>query len=284
MNRRQALSVTAMAAGAAACTPLQLFDTLAPRDDRPARVRRTVRFGPGARQAFDITTPKGAKDAPVVVFFYGGGWDSGRRQDYEFAAAAFAAQGFVCAVPDYRLVPEVRFPTFVEDCAAAVAAVQTRAAEFGGDPARIVLAGHSAGAYNALMLALDARFLSNAGATIRGAAGLAGPYDFLPFDVRASIEAFGQFPDPSQTQPITFARADAPPTLLLTGLDDTTVRPRNTEALAKKLAELGAPVEAKKYPGITHAEILIALAPPLRTRAPVLADVSAFVRRVTASG
>jgi len=242
-------------------------------------------YGSGVRQKLDLYAPSGALDrpAPVVVFFYGGSWRRGDKDDYEFLGQAFAAQGFVTVIPNYRLVPEVRFPSFLEDCAAAVAWAAVNAGAHGGDPTRVVLAGHSAGAYNAVMLALDRRFLDAAGAgALRGAVGLAGPYDFLPFDVSATEDAFGQFPDPQATQPVAFARADAPPLLLLWGEDDDTVGPRNIQGLERAMQAAGGQVETKHYAGVDHIDILLALSRPLRDRAPVLADLAAFVRTVAA--
>jgi acetyl esterase/lipase len=220
----------------------------------------------------------------VIVFIHGGSWRNGDRRDYNFLGAALAAQGFLAALTNYRLVPEVRFPSFIDDCANAVRWVQDNAAAHGGDPRRIVLMGHSAGAYNAIMLALDARYLAAAGVEanrIRGAIGLAGPYDFIPFDVPSTQDAFGQAPDPQRTQPIQFARADAPPLLLLWGADDTTVGPRNIASLGRAVQTAGGRVETKIYPDIDHVEILLALSRPFRGKAPVLADVAEFARRVT---
>jgi acetyl esterase/lipase len=205
--------IAAVCALATACTPLSAFNTFAPKDPAGGPAVRGLAYGTHARQKLDVYPALGAAGAaPVIVFFYGGGWDSGRRQDYAWAGRALAAQGFLTIVADYRLVPEVRFPAFLEDCAHAVRWAQTNAARLGGDPQRIVLVGHSAGAYNAVMLALDQRYLAAAGvdaSAIRGVIGLAGPYDFYPFDVAASINAFGSYPAPLQTQPVTFARADA---------------------------------------------------------------------------
>jgi len=150
------------------------------------------------------------------MFIHGGSWRNGRKDDYGFAGAALAALGFLTAIPNYRLAPEVRFPTFIEDCAAALRWVQDNAAAYGGDPSRIVIAGRSAGAYNTMMLALDPRYLMGAGvdaSAVKGVVGLAGPYDFYPFDVAATQDAFAGAPDPTLTQPIYFARADAPPLL-----------------------------------------------------------------------
>ncbi|MBU6374295.1 MAG: alpha/beta hydrolase [Alphaproteobacteria bacterium] len=283
-DRRQLLLGAGALSFAGACAPLTAFDTLIPKDAGTRRVASAA-YAAGPRGGLDIYAPTGARTAPVVLFFYGGSWNSGRRQDYAFAGRALAALGYVVAIPDYRLVPEVRFPAFVEDGAAALAWATQNIAASGGDPGRIVLCGHSAGAYIALMLALDARYGEAAGAprgAVRGAVGLAGPYDFYPFDVDSTRAAFGAAPDPAATQPISFAHAGAPPTLLLTGLDDTTVRPRNTRALAAKLAQAGADVTTREYPDVDHGDILLALARPLRGRAPVLADIRAFVERVAA--
>lgn len=285
MDRRALLS-TAFAALTAACTPsLGTFNALAPRDSGARRVGRDILFGTEARRRLDVYAPDDEGPKPVVVFIYGGSWASGSKDDYAFVGAALASRGFVTVIPDYRLVPEVRFPSFIEDCAAAMAWVGNHVAEFGGDPARIVLAGHSAGAYNIMMLALDAHYLRDAdfdASRVRGVIGIAGPYDFLPFDVDATRNAFGQAPDAALTQPVHFARADAPPALLLWGDADTTVGPRNIRSLETALRAAGANVESKTYPGVNHVDIMLALSRPLRGRATTLADVTEFARRVTA--
>lgn len=240
--------------------------------------------GAGPRQRLDVyapTDPGGPR--PVVVFFYGGSWRSGAKGDYGFLGDAFASRGFVTVIPDYRIAPDV-FPSFLEDGAAAVAWVRDNIAAYGGDPGRIVLGGHSAGAYIAVMLALDSKYLSAAGvdsSVIRGAAGLAGPYDFYPFDVDATRNAFGAAPNPQVTQPINFARADAPPLWLGWGEKDDTVGPRNIESLAAAERAAGANVQTKLYPNLGHVGILLALSRPFRGRAPVLDDVAEFAERTT---
>jgi acetyl esterase/lipase len=283
MQRRTFL--TGLAALAAGCaSPIGTFNALAPRDGGAKQVGQGVAYGEGARRRLDVYAPEAPGPHPVIVFIYGGSWNTGRRQEYAFAGAAFASRGFVTVVPDYRVVPEVRFPGFVDDCAAAMRWVADHVAEYGGDPSRIVLVGHSAGAYNAMMLALDAHYLRDAGvdaARVRGAVGLAGPYDFLPFDVPVTREAFGQAPDPQLTQPVHFARADAPPLLLLWGDADTTVGPRNLRSLDAAMRALGGRVETKTYPGVNHADIMLAVSRPFRGRAPTLDDVTEFARRVT---
>lgn len=240
-----------------------------------------VAFGPDPRQTLDVHAPKGATNAPVLVFWYGGSWASGRRQDYRFAGRALAAKGFVTIVPDYRLVPQVRFPAFLEDGAAALAWTAANVARFGGNPAAIGVTGHSAGAWIAMMLALDPRWLVAAGApgVVKAAAGLAGPYDFLPFKPDgAAAKALGNAADLRHTQPISFASATAPPALLLTGDDDTTVKPRNSLALAAAMTGAGAKGTARLYPGMGHIGIVLALSKPFRGRAPVLEDMTQFLR------
>ncbi len=273
----------------AACTPsLGTFDALAPRDGGVERVVRDAAYGPAARQRIDLYAPAGASDGsgrPVLVWFYGGSWRYGEKDDYEFLGAALAARGFVVAIPNYRLVPEVRFPAFVEDCATAVKWVSENVSAHGGDASRMVLSGHSAGAYNAIMLALAPDYLRavdvNASA-VRGAIGLAGPYDFLPFDVDATRNAFGHVGEPQITQPIHFARADAPPLLLLWGENDDTVGRRSIDGLERAMRAADGQVETKIYPRVDHINILLALSRPFRGRAPVLEDMTAFARRVTA--
>ena len=272
-----------LAAMAFALDPLGTFNALMPKDRASARVAEDVAYGPGKRLRLDVYAPRAAAAGkrPVILFFYGGSWNSGRRQSYAFAARALAARGFVVIVPDYRLVPEARYPDFLRDCAAAVRWARRRSGASGGDGERIVLAGHSAGAYNAAMLALDPGLLGPDRAAIRGFAGLAGPYDFLPLDDDSTIAAFGAWPRPAETQPIRHAAAGAPPALLLHGADDVRVKPRNSRKLAGLLDSAGSPVRLKLYPRLGHVGILTALARPLRGQAPVLADVADFAREVT---
>ena len=208
MSRRTLLSLAAgaLAPLTAACSPLTLMETLAPRDRGARRIATDLAYGAHDRQKLDLFAPNGDGPWPVVTFFYGGGWNSGSKDQYGWVAQALAAQGFLVALPDYRLVPEVRFPDFIEDAAAATAHVRRIAGDHGGQAERLAVGGHSAGAHLAMMVALDPRYLDAAGApgALQAAFGLSGPYEFLPFDVASSINAFSQAPDPRQTQPVTF--------------------------------------------------------------------------------
>jgi len=279
----------------AACSPLPVINRLVPTGTYSA-VRDIAYLpepGVSPRQRLDIylPAPQPAARLPVIVFFYGGNWTSGARADYLFAGEAFASQGFVAVIADYRLYPEVRFPEFLNDSAQAFAWVQKNIARYGGDPQRLVVAGHSAGAYNAAMLAFDPTYLKAAGsdaAAVKGFIGLAGPYDFLPLSSVTLREIFG-FPDTSPaTQPIHFVSGvpgvRLPPALLLTAPDDTVVRARNSTHLAARLRAAGGMVREISYPELDHARLVGALAAPLRKQfGPVLGDIARFVRDISAA-
>jgi acetyl esterase/lipase len=247
--------------------------------DRPGSA---IPFG-NHGQTLDVWRPAGAPKTgnPVLVFWYGGGWVDGDRRAYAFAARAFARAGFVVVVPDYRKVPQIHFPAMLQDGAEAVKWTRDHIAAYGGDPARIGVTGHSAGAYTVAMLTLDPRWLRAEGVDphiIRAAVGLSGPYNFYPFTSKRAIDAFSNAADPAMTQPIHFASAAAPPMLLVTSTADTTVKPHNAYDLAAKLTALGTTVKVIAYPGLSHEQVAMALSKPFRGKGPVLADSVAFLR------
>ncbi|MFM0669947.1 alpha/beta hydrolase [Paraburkholderia sediminicola] len=250
------------------------------------RAENGVAYGNAPRQKLDVyvpttnASPAASHGRPVVVFFYGGSWQSGSRSSYLFVGAALASRGFVAVLPDYRTWPDTAFPGFVDDAATAVRWARDHAAEFGGDPSRIFLMGHSAGAHIVMLLATDGRYLAAqqmSKSDISGVIGLAGPYDFLPLH-DATLEEI--FPPAlrAASQPINFVVGDEPPMFLAAGQRDTTVDPGNTDRLAAKLRASGdADVEVKHYPRVGHALLVGAFAGPLRGFAPVLDDASAFI-------
>jgi acetyl esterase/lipase len=279
INRRGFLRALAGSAVLAGCSPLTVVNGLVPSGTY--RATKDLHYGQHPRQALDVYQPASTTTPrPVVIFFYGGNWNAGARGGYLFAGEALASKDIVAVIPDYRLYPEVRFPDFLHDCAAAVRWTFEHIAEFGGDPSRVFLMGHSAGAYNAAMLALDPEYLRAANVDrrrIRGLIGLAGPYDFLPLTGEITKAVFG-FPDTAPTtQPIHFASAGDPPALLVTGDADHTVDPGNSARLAARLRKSGVPVQEIVYPGVSHTRLVGALAAPFRRVAPVLEDVAAFV-------
>lgn len=257
---------------------LAVINALLPKDSGSRLVRRDIAYGPDVRHKLDIYAPRStAEQRPVVFFIHGGGWERGERAEYAFAGRALAARGYVTVVPSYRLAPEVHFPDFITDCAEALGWVTREIEGFGGDPGRVGLMGHSAGAHIAIMLALDPAL--QASSAPKCAVGLSGPYDFYPFDVHASIQAFGQVAEPLLSQPVHLPLDAAPPMLLVHGLADRSVRPANSRALAEKLQAAGRKVEHIEYDGVSHFLTLGGLMMPLRWRVPVLQDSSRFLAR-----
>jgi acetyl esterase/lipase len=263
---------------ASGCSSASLLNGLAP--ERMAG--EAIPYGGLPRQKLDLyQPPPETASPPMVVFLHGGGWTEGSRAMYRFVGAALAERGCIVAIPDYRLYPEAGFPAFLQDCALATRWAFDNLAMLGADPARLFLMGHSAGAYNAAMLALDRQWLGAVGMLpardLAGVIGIAGPYDFLPLrpDLRP---VFGTGEQLARTQPISFADGANPPMLLLQGEADEVVDPANARRLAERIQAHGGPVETRFYPGIGHAAIVGALSGALRFLAPTLRDSLAFMR------
>jgi acetyl esterase/lipase len=263
-------------AGCSPATPLNFFAWT-----HGVEITRSFPYGEGARRTLDIYRPVDAAAAPVVVFFYGGSWQSGSKSIYQFVATALARRGYVTIVPDYRVYPEVRYPEFLDDGARAVRWAKDNAARFGGDPQKLFVMGHSAGAYIAAMLALDGRWLQQVSLApdrdIAGLIGIAGPYDFLPLD--GTLKTIFGGSNVAETQPIAHVARGAPPAFLATGVHDGTVDPGNSRRLAAKLRAAGDQVTLATYSWVGHLSLIGAFALPLRFLAPVLQDVDGFIAK-----
>lgn len=282
---RDAGLVAALAA-LAGCSSLDLLSAVQPGPG--VRVTRGLAYGEGPRRRLDVYAPaKRQEGRPVVVFFYGGSWQFGDRGGYAFVGKALAAHGYVTVVPDYRLYPEVRWPDFLVDSAQAVAWAKAHAPQYGGDPSRLVLMGHSAGGYNAINLAVDRRWLARVGLDprrdVRAAVGLAGPYDFLPLTSEPLKLIFGPVADRRDTQPITHADGASPPLWLAAPKKDRVVDPGNATRLAHRVRAKGGRAETRFYPRVSHETMVGSIGAPLRFLAPVLADATAFIDRHTAA-
>ena len=269
-----------LAVVACGCSPLAALNMLVPT---AGQVRHpAIAYGSLERQRLDVYVPRAPATGklPVVVFFYGGAWQGGEREHYPFVAEALASRGFVVVIPDYRVYPEVRYPRFVEDGALAVAWTVENIARYRGDPQRMVLMGHSAGAHIAAMLAYNDRFLdARARSGVKAVVGLAGAYDFVP-DERVIEHILAGEGDSALAMPARFVKAGAPATLLVTGDRDSRVNPANTEKLARRLRESGTTVEVRVYPGLSHAGALARLAAPIR-KDELLDTIGDFIGRAT---
>lgn len=231
------------------------------------RVTRDVDFIPGVEYAdgkdrLDIYQPVSAKDAPVVVSFYGGALTAGDKSEQPYVGEQFAAADYVTVVVNYRLSPGVSHPAHVEDAAASVAWVKRNIAKYGGDPSKIFLTGHSAGAYLLALLLLDPRYLAAhkiKPADIRGAA---------PVSAFFYVERKGVGPDRPKyvwgadstkwraASPATYVRRNVPPLLLLYADGDDAWRREQQGDFAAALRAAGdTHVETQMIKGRNHLTV-----------------------------
>jgi acetyl esterase/lipase len=288
VSRRTALAGL-LAALSAGCGKAAFMAANLPAAFGAYRRHANIAYGAQTLQRLDVYVPNAppvphgasASLRPLVVFWHGGRWSFGDKADYRFVGAALAELGCVAVLPNYRLYPEVKMPGFMEDAARAARWAVAHAGDYGADANRLYLMGHSAGAHLAALVTLDPRYFAADGRAppfIAGMIGLSGPYDFLPLKEADVKDMFGPPPNYPQSQPINFVSAGAPPMLLVHGLKDETVRPKNSVNFAAALRAAGVPVTLKLYPDLVHADTVAALSLPARRRAPTLADVAAFLR------
>ena len=277
--RHKAMILSGLAVFLAACSPLGAINLLVSRVGYS--VRRDVSYGADPRQKLDVYIPDNLTGpAPVLLFFYGGSWEMGSKADYKAFGQSFATRGIVTVIADYRLYPQVKYPAFVQDGAKALAFVHAHAAAYGGDAARLFVSGHSAGAYNAMMLASDPGYLKASGGDlswIKGVIGISGPYDFLPLTASDLIDIF-HGPENHEAMPINHIDGPRPPSLLLTGDADDTVGPGNSDRMAARLRTLGNSATVVKYPGVGHIGIILSLVPGFRGKAALREDVVGFIQ------
>jgi acetyl esterase/lipase len=266
------------------CLSLSLFVANAPAMFGDYQLERDIGYGTDPAHQLDVYRPADpaatATPRPVVVFLHGGGWVSGSKNQYRFVAEALVSRGYVAVLPAYRLHPKAEFPTFVEDAAQALAWVHRNASTIGGDPERVFLMGHSAGAHIGSLLTFDEHYVAAAGGNqrwIRGFVGLAGPYDFLPLR-EEYVKAVFAPPSYHDSQTINFVDGTEPPALLLHGLDDHVVWPTNSKSLALFIRGHGGKVEERYYDGMTHGGIVAGMTMYFRNRRPVLNDIDQFIR------
>lgn len=244
-----------------------------------------ISYGPHARHRLDVYEPDDpAAAAPVILYFYGGAWARGERSQYEFVGRRFASMGYSVVIPDYRLYPEVTFPAFVRDGARAAGYVIDNMVHLFGERRPLFLAGHSAGAHIAMMLAVDERYLAGEGVErnqLDGVIGLAGPYDFLPIESESLKRIFPDASSRWESQPVNFIDGGVPPVLLVHGDEDKSVWLRNSVNLADRLQGAGNDVTLKIYPGLGHRDVLKPFVSFIGDEAGILRDIDAFISRWT---
>jgi acetyl esterase/lipase len=281
VSRRSVLA-GALALTTAACAKLVFVAANIPAAFGPYKRHADIAYGPSPQHRLDVYVPDAAPGParPLVVFWYGGRWEMGDKSDYRFVGDALARQGYVVVLPNYRHYPEAKLAKFMSDAALAALWSAEHATEFGADPGRLFLMGHSAGAHLAALVTLNTEYLTATGRPlprIAGLIGLSGPYDFLPLTDVDLQDMFGPPANYPRSQPINFVRPDAPRSLLIHGLKDESVAPKNSINLAAALRKAGVSATLKLYPNLRHADTVAALSIPARTRAPTLADIVDFI-------
>ncbi len=247
------------------------------------------------RHTLDLYVPqKWDKNKPILVFIHGGSWDEGHKNDYEFAGSALANLGYITAVMNYRLYPQVQFPSFIEDMAAAIASLPDHLSQLdlpAFTPLNIVLMGHSAGAHSAAMLAAKPEYLmkANAQVNVRAFIGLAGPYD-LPLDDPLVIGKFDGIElhpadkavahNRHDANPINLAQSSMPNTLLIHGAKDDTVGPYHSEHFKERLDQLKVDCEHVVYAKADHRTLVGALSIYGRFLNPVYADIARYLKHL----
>jgi acetyl esterase/lipase len=256
----------------------------AKRDDA-LNVKRDIPYVEKAdeKQVLDVFAPKNAKNLPVVFWIHGGGWQGGDKSDVQIKPQVFTDKGFVFVSINYRLLPIVDMATIVQDVARAVRWVHDHVADYGGDPKRLLVMGHSAGAQLAALICTDDRYLKAEGLSLAITRGCV-PVDGDTYDIPAMIETaetrwrvhnlpkakfghrekFGN--DPKKHKDFSAVTHVAkgkgiPPFLILhvAGHPDTTAQ---AQRLGNVLKEAGLPATVFAAPETTHSKINADLGKP----------------------
>ena len=265
-----------------ACSSASFFVANIPMHFSEYQRYSDISYGPEEWQTLDIYTPKNIElPAPVIVFFYGGRWTFGQKEQYAFSALPFVEKGYIVVIPDYAKYPDVKFPAFVDDAALATAWVHDNINTSKGDRDRLYLSGHSSGAHLAALVTADPQYLSRLDkdrSIVTAFSGLSGPYDFIPEDDDLK-DMFGPPDNYKNIQVPTFIDGRQPPMQLLHGGDDTDVIQRNLDRLKDRIKDQGGKVETRIYPGVDHKEIIGALSWVWQNKAPVREDMMDFFER-----
>lgn len=244
-----------------------------------------IAYGDHPRHKLDLYRPYNGSRLPTVLFIHGGYWSAGERAHYRFVGEALAQRGYLCAVMSYRLFPEVGFPHFINDAAAALATLRSIAGRYGGEAEQLYVGGHSAGAHSALMLALDNSYLHAVGGStqwLKGVFGLSGPYDFLPPKAAKVAAIFGPPEHYPRGNTVNFVSANHPPALLVHGRDDSTVSARNSQHLAELLRAAGSEAQLLICEG-GHIAPLLAFSGFKRGRSEIIATLTQWLNKTSHS-
>jgi acetyl esterase/lipase len=255
--------VLGVASSLVSCTPRQILNGVSNTRERQVTTLKDLSYGALERQKLDVYLPTALqtkeKNIPMIFFVHGGSWSNGSKEDYKFLGEAITKQGLGLAVINYRLVPSVTYPAFVEDTQLAMRWVHDHATDWGVNPDKIFLMGHSAGAFNVAAAIVDTERLKAVGlkaSDFAGVIGVAGPYDF-EFKGQYTERVFKGYTRKEAMPSYKVARGmGLPPFLLLTVDKDELVGPENGELMLAALKENGVYVEQKTIFGTDHASVI----------------------------
>jgi acetyl esterase/lipase len=259
------------------CTSVGAFFANVPTYFDDVQVTKNFVFNSDHKLKLDIFYPPKSvlEKKQILVFFYGGSWETGSKELYPFVGSIFAKQGYMVVIPDYRKYPDVKFPEFMFDAADAVEWTQNN---FKKDK-DIVLMGHSAGANIATLLITDKSYLKNKSVHIKAGIGLAGAYDFIPNTEK--LEAI--FAPPSSypsMRPLTFVDGTEPPLFLGYGQKDEIVGQFNFDRMTAKLREKNVRLTAKLYPDLGHVDLISQLSWVGGQKSVLFQDISQFLNQL----
>jgi len=271
--------------GACTSTGLALLNANA-RIGANHNISSDIAYGEKAWQKLDLhIPPDNNKNRPTLIFFYGGSWDSGKKEQYFFAANAFAKLGYLVVVPDYVKYPNGKFPDFIKDGALALAWVKKNIGQYGGDSSTIFVVGHSAGAHLGALMLADRTYLDEVDLhpnDVRAFAGLAGPYNFTPKSPKL-VQVFGPAENYSKMKVMNHIDGDEPPMLFAHGSKDKTVGVANKDTTIAAIKRVGGKYQDIDYPNVSHVGLLLSLTSPFNNKAMPSKDIDRFFQRHLAS-
>lgn len=222
-------------------------------------IKQDISYGQEVWQKLDVYLPKNAKvKKPIVVFYYGGSWTKGSKEEYEFVANRMIEDGYIVIIPDYIKYPEAVYPAFVEDAAEVTRWLDKNVEAIGGKREDIHLLGHSAGAHIGAMLIADESFLAKRSLEpnfYRSFIGVSGPYSFIPGTERYR-SIFGPEENYPSMQADRFIDGDEPPMFLIHAKLDWLVGKSNMDKMAAAVNNKGGIVRTKSYQGLGHLSII----------------------------
>jgi acetyl esterase/lipase len=243
---------------------------------------RTDPDADATRHKLDILMPKNAKKVPVLFFVHGGAWTLGDKWTFSENAKGFAAQGIGVVAVNYRLSPKVKHPGHIEDVARAFRWTVDEIAQHGGDPKKIVLAGHSAGGHLVALLATEEKYLKaekKSFADIRGVIGVSGVYQ-IDHRISAFHAPFGdKEAECKAASPIHNISKNHPPFLLLFGDKDIPLLDVQAKQFSEKLTAAKCEATAKEISGRDHIAVMFKAT---KEDDPVFAAMKAFIQTKTA--